>query len=122
MNTLRQELSKVKTNPKDNKQPRVLGIGGPVGSGKTALTLQLCRALRGRLDIAVVTNDLYTKEDAEFLARQKALEPERIMGIETGGCPHAAVREDISINVDAIHELRHRFPKLDLIIVESGGG
>ena len=103
------------------KRPRYLGVGGPVGSGKTALLLQLCKSLRDRYQIAVVTNDLFTKEDAEFLVRNGALEPDRIMGIETGGCPHAAVREDISINVDAIQKMEQRVPTLDLLFVESGG-
>ena len=98
-----------------------VGIGGPVGSGKTALTLSLCRALRGRYDIAVVTNDIYTEEDAQFLVRNEALVPERIIGVETGGCPHTAIREDASINLEAIERLMRRFPKLDLVFVESGG-
>jgi urease accessory protein len=98
-----------------------VGIGGPVGSGKTALTLSLCRALRGRYDIAVVTNDIYTEEDAQFLVRNEALAPERIIGVETGGCPHTAIREDASINLEAVARLDRRFPGLDLIIIESGG-
>jgi urease accessory protein len=98
-----------------------IGIGGPVGSGKTALTLSLCRALRGRYDIAVVTNDIYTEEDAQFLVRNEALAPERIIGVETGGCPHTAIREDASINLEAVARLDRRFPGLDLIIIESGG-
>ena len=98
-----------------------VGIGGPVGSGKTALTLSLCRALRGRYDIAVVTNDIYTEEDAQFLVRNEALAPERIIGVETGGCPHTAIREDASINLEAVDRLMRRFPSLDLVFVESGG-
>ncbi|HEV8095075.1 MAG TPA: urease accessory protein UreG, partial [Burkholderiales bacterium] len=98
-----------------------LGIGGPVGSGKTALTLALCRALRERYDIAVVTNDIYTEEDAQFLVRNEALVPERIIGVETGGCPHTAIREDASINLEAVARLNRRFPDLDLIVIESGG-
>ncbi|MGA8005120.1 MAG: urease accessory protein UreG [Burkholderiales bacterium] len=98
-----------------------VGIGGPVGSGKTALTLALCRALRGRYDIAVVTNDIYTEEDAQFLVRNEALAPERIIGVETGGCPHTAIREDASINLEAVARLARRFPALELVIIESGG-
>ena len=98
-----------------------VGIGGPVGSGKTALTLALCRALRERYNIAVVTNDIYTEEDAQFLVRNQALAPERIIGVETGGCPHTAIREDASINLEAVSRLDRRFPRLDLIFIESGG-
>ena len=98
-----------------------IGIGGPVGSGKTALTLSLCRALRDKLDIAVVTNDIYTEEDAQFLVKNQALAPERIIGVETGGCPHTAIREDASINLEAVDRLMRRFPKLDVVFVESGG-
>jgi len=101
--------------------PLRVGIGGPVGSGKTALTLALCRALRDRYQIAVVTNDIYTEEDAQFLVRNEALAPERILGVETGGCPHTAIREDASINLEAVARLSRRFPGLDLIFVESGG-
>jgi urease accessory protein len=101
--------------------PLRVGIGGPVGSGKTALVDRLCKHLRERYDIAVVTNDIYTKEDAEFLTRSGALAPERIAGVETGGCPHTAIREDASINLAAVAEMSRRFPKLDLIFVESGG-
>src|SRR5690606_8181870 len=104
-----------------NSQPLRVGIGGPVGSGKTALTLALCRALRERYNIAVVTNDIYTQEDAQFLVRNEALEPERIIGVETGGCPHTASREGASMNLVAVEQLNRRFPGLDLIIVESGG-
>jgi urease accessory protein len=98
-----------------------LGIGGPVGSGKTALVLALCRALRDRYDIAVVTNDIYTKEDAEFLMRNEALPRERIAGVETGGCPHTAIREDASMNLAAVDDMIVRFPKVQLVIIESGG-
>jgi urease accessory protein len=102
-------------------EPLRVGIGGPVGSGKTALTLSLCRQLRDLYNIAVVTNDIYTKEDAEFLTRNEALAPERIIGVETGGCPHTAIREDASMNLEAIAQLCARFDKLDIIFVESGG-
>jgi urease accessory protein len=102
-------------------QPLRVGIGGPVGSGKTALTLALCRTLRDRFQIAVVTNDIYTEEDAQFLVRNEALAPERIIGVETGGCPHTAIREDASINLEAVERLAHRFGNLDLVFVESGG-
>jgi urease accessory protein len=98
-----------------------VGIGGPVGSGKTALTLALCRAMRERHEIAVVTNDIYTEEDAQFLVRNEALSADRILGVETGGCPHTAIREDASINLEAVSRLSLRFPALDLIFVESGG-
>jgi len=101
--------------------PLRVGIGGPVGSGKTALTLALCRALRGRYELAVVTNDIYTEEDAQFLVRHKALPPERIIGVETGGCPHTAIREDASINLEAVDRLAKRFANLDIVFVESGG-
>ena len=98
-----------------------VGIGGPVGSGKTAMTLRLCEAMRNDFNIAVVTNDIYTREDAEFLTRNDALSPDRIMGVETGGCPHTAIREDASMNLAAIDELNQRHPNLDLVIIESGG-
>jgi urease accessory protein len=98
-----------------------IGIGGPVGSGKTALMDALCKRLRTRFEIAAVTNDIYTREDAEFLIRSEALAPERIVGVETGGCPHTAIREDASMNLAAIDDLCRRFPGLDLILVESGG-
>jgi urease accessory protein len=98
-----------------------VGVGGPVGSGKTALVDLLCKRLRDRLDIAVVTNDIYTREDAEFLIRSEALPAERIRGVETGGCPHTAIREDASMNLAAIDALLREFRELDLIIVESGG-
>src|SRR5437660_11191961 len=102
-------------------QPLRVGIGGPVGSGKTALTLALCLALRDRCQIAVVTNDIYTEEDARFLVDNKALPPERIIGVETGGCPHTAIREDASINLEAVDRLARRFGNLDIVFVESGG-
>ena len=98
-----------------------IGIGGPVGSGKTALTLALCKALRDRYEIAAVTNDIYTEEDAQFLVKNEALAPERIIGVETGGCPHTAIREDASINLEAVSRLMQRFPKLELVLIESGG-
>jgi len=102
-------------------QPLRVGIGGPVGSGKTALTLALCKAMRSRFEVAVVTNDIYTQEDAAFLVRHEALAPERIIGVETGGCPHTAIREDASINLEAVERLTTRFPGLDVVFVESGG-
>jgi urease accessory protein len=98
-----------------------VGIGGPVGSGKTHLVLSLCRALREKYDIAVVTNDIYTKEDAEFLTRSEALPRERIAGVETGGCPHTAIREDASMNLAAVDDMIARFPKLQVVLIESGG-
>ncbi len=101
--------------------PLRVGIGGPVGSGKTALMEQLCRSFRETHDICAITNDIYTKEDAEALTRRGALAPERIMGVETGGCPHTAIREDASINLAAVAEMRKTFPGLDLILIESGG-
>ena len=101
--------------------PLRVGIGGPVGSGKTTLTAALCRALRDRYDICAITNDIYTKEDAEILMRMQALPLERIMGVETGGCPHTAIREDCSINLSAIDTMRRKFPNLDVILIESGG-
>jgi urease accessory protein len=101
--------------------PLRVGIGGPVGSGKTTLTEALCRRFHPRLDIVAITNDIYTKEDAEILARAQALPLERIMGVETGGCPHTAIREDCSINLHAVGEMRRKFPGLDLILIESGG-
>ncbi|HSP84646.1 MAG TPA: urease accessory protein UreG [Psychrobacter sp.] len=101
--------------------PLRLGIGGPVGSGKTALTLRLCQRLRDDVNMAVVTNDIYTKEDSEFLTRNEAMPAERIRGVETGGCPHTAIREDASINLSAIAELQQQFAGLELIIIESGG-
>ncbi len=101
--------------------PLRIGIGGPVGSGKTALMEQLCKRLRGAYEIAAITNDIYTKEDARILVEAGALEPDRIMGVETGGCPHTAIREDASINLAAVEAMRRRFPALDLILIESGG-
>ena len=101
--------------------PLRVGIGGPVGTGKTALMDALCKRFAARYDVAAITNDIYTKEDAEFLTRAGSLPPERIMGIETGGCPHTAIREDASINLSGIAEMRRRFPGLDLILIESGG-
>jgi urease accessory protein len=103
------------------RRPVRIGVGGPVGSGKTALVDRLCRALQGRYELAVVTNDIYTKEDAEFLIRQGVLPAERIIGVETGGCPHTAIREDVSMNVAAVEELVGAFPQLDIVLVESGG-
>jgi urease accessory protein len=101
--------------------PLRVGVGGPVGSGKTALVERLCKKMRGEYDIAVVTNDIYTKEDAEFLTRAGALAPERIVGVETGGCPHTAIREDASINLAAVADMQKKFPALDLVLIESGG-
>ncbi|MBK8972284.1 MAG: urease accessory protein UreG [Hahellaceae bacterium] len=103
------------------KQTLRVGVGGPVGSGKTALVASLCRAIRDTYNIAVVTNDIYTYEDAQFLIRNQALSEDRILGVETGGCPHTAIREDASMNLAAIDTLNARFPDLDLILVESGG-
>ena len=101
--------------------PLRVGVGGPVGTGKTALMDALCKQFRAKYDIAAITNDIYTKEDAEFLTRAGSLPPERIMGIETGGCPHTAIREDASINLAGVADLRRKFPDLDLILIESGG-
>ena len=106
---------------KKDANPLRVGVGGPVGSGKTALTLALCKRLRDRFNIAVVTNDIYTEEDAQFLVTHKALAPERIIGVETGGCPHTAIREDASINLEAVARLNRRFAGLELIFIESGG-
>src|SRR5690554_3604327 len=105
----------------DYKQPLRIGVGGPVGSGKTALLEALCKAMRDHYQIAVVTNDIYTKEDQRILTEAGALPPERIVGVETGGCPHTAIREDASMNLGAVDELVRRFPALDFVIVESGG-
>ncbi|MEO0345106.1 MAG: urease accessory protein UreG [Pseudomonadota bacterium] len=101
--------------------PLRLGIGGPVGSGKTALTEALCKRLRDQFSVAAITNDIYTREDAEFLTRSGVLPPERIIGVETGGCPHTAIREDASMNLAAVREMHGRFEDLDLVIIESGG-
>jgi urease accessory protein len=102
-------------------KPLKIGVGGPVGSGKTALVEWLCRLMHGPWQVAVITNDIYTREDAEFLTRRGALESERIVGVETGGCPHTAIREDASVNLEAVRRLTTRFPDLDLLIIESGG-
>jgi urease accessory protein len=102
-------------------RPLKIGIGGPVGSGKTALAETLCRAFRDTHDIAVITNDIYTQEDAQFLIRRGALPAERVIGVETGGCPHTAIREDASVNLEAVHTLVARFPGLELLLIESGG-
>jgi urease accessory protein len=104
-----------------DKSPLRVGVGGPVGSGKTALIERLCRRLAGNYELGVVTNDIYTREDQEFLIRANVLESERIIGVETGGCPHTAIREDASMNLAAIDDLIRRFPNLDLVLVESGG-
>lgn len=101
--------------------PLRVGIGGPVGAGKTTLTEHICKALRGRIDLCVITNDIYTKEDAEILMRAQALPLDRILGVETGGCPHTAIREDCSLNLAAIETMRARFPNLELVLIESGG-
>jgi urease accessory protein len=106
---------------KSTSGPLRVGIGGPVGSGKTALMEALCKRFRDRYQLCAITNDIYTKEDAEILTRAGALPSERIMGVETGGCPHTAIREDASINLAAVSEMRARFPDLDLILIESGG-
>jgi urease accessory protein len=104
-----------------SRPPLRLGIGGPVGSGKTALVRAICVALRDEWNLAVVTNDIYTREDAEFLAKHNALSPDRIIGVETGGCPHTAIREDASINLAAVEDLTSQFPGLDIVMIESGG-
>ena len=113
------------TQKNPTQEPRLsplrLGIGGPVGSGKTALTLSLCRRLKDVYNMAVITNDIYTKEDSEFLTRHDAMPAERIIGVETGGCPHTAIREDASMNLTAVEDLLFRFPNLDVIFIESGG-
>jgi urease accessory protein len=102
-------------------KPLKIGIGGPVGSGKTALVEALCLRLRNQKQLAVITNDIYTREDAEFLTRRGALAPDRVIGVETGGCPHTAIREDASVNLEAVRELERRFPNLDIVLIESGG-
>jgi len=105
----------------DIKSPLRIGVGGPVGSGKTALLEQLCKAMRADYNIAVVTNDIYTKEDQRLLTEAEALEPERIVGVETGGCPHTAIREDASMNLAAVEDLTYKFKNLDIVFIESGG-
>jgi len=105
----------------ESRGPLRVGVGGPVGSGKTALVERLCKKMRATYDIAVVTNDIYTKEDAEFLTRAGALAPGRIVGVETGGCPHTAIREDASINLAAVADIVRKWPKLEIVFVESGG-
>ena len=114
-------MSKAQAAQSQPSNPLRVGIGGPVGSGKTALTLALCRALRDKYQLGVVTNDIYTEEDAQFLVKNGALAPERILGVETGGCPHTAIREDASINLEAVARLNQRFDDLDIIFIESGG-
>lgn len=108
-------------NMNTNKAPLRIGVGGPVGSGKTALLDALCKAMRDDYQLAVVTNDIYTKEDAQFLTKSEALSADRIVGVETGGCPHTAIREDASMNLAAVEDLSNKFPDLDLIFIESGG-
>ena len=103
------------------KNPLRIGIGGPVGSGKTALMDRLCKAMRGRWELVAITNDIYTREDAEFLTRSGALPPERIRGVETGGCPHTAIREDASVNLAAVADMTRLFPAVDIVLIESGG-
>ena len=103
------------------REPLRIGIGGPVGSGKTALMDRLCKRMRGRFELVAITNDIYTREDAEFLTRSGALPAERIRGVETGGCPHTAIREDASINLAAIAEMTGLFPSVDIVLIESGG-
>ena len=106
----------------ENKRPPLrLGVGGPVGAGKTSLVKALCLEMRQKFNLAVITNDIYTREDAEFLMKHQALSPDRILGVETGGCPHTAIREDTSMNLNAIDQLTARFSDLDLIVIESGG-
>jgi urease accessory protein len=116
-----QTVATTNTTPDPMKEPLRVGIGGPVGSGKTALTLALCQHLREKYNIAVVTNDIYTKEDAQFLTNHEALDPDRIIGVETGGCPHTAIREDASMNLEAVAQLSTRFENLDVVFIESGG-
>lgn len=114
-------MSQPSNQSESYKQPLRIGIGGPVGSGKTALLEVLCKAIRERLNIAVVTNDIYTQEDAKILTRAEALDADRIIGVETGGCPHTAIREDASMNLAAVEELAKRHKNLDVVFVESGG-
>lgn len=111
------------SQPQNSSQngPLRVGVGGPVGSGKTALTDAVCKAMRDSYSVAAITNDIYTREDAEFLTRSGALPPERILGVETGGCPHTAIREDASINLAAVKDMNASFPDLDLVVIESGG-
>ena len=104
-----------------SRGPIRIGIGGPVGSGKTALMDRLCKAMRTKYDVAAITNDIYTREDAEFLTRSGALSPDRIVGVETGGCPHTAIREDASVNLAAVEDLSAQFPELEVLLIESGG-
>ncbi len=118
---VRRRGSDSRVGPDTQTGPLRVGIGGPVGSGKTALTERLCKLMSRCYDVAAITNDIYTKEDAEFLTRAGALVPERIMGVETGGCPHTAIREDASINLAAVAAMVQRFPSLELVFVESGG-
>jgi len=108
-------------NARRDRDPLRVGIGGPVGSGKTALMDRLCKAMRGRFELVAITNDIYTREDAEFLTRSGALPAERIKGVETGGCPHTAIREDASINLAAVAEMTRLFPAVDIVLIESGG-
>ena len=103
------------------RRPVRIGIGGPVGSGKTALLVALCNVMRKKHSVAAITNDIFTKEDAEFVSRSGAIDPERVIGVETGGCPHTAIREDVSMNSHAIEEVSKRFPDLDIVFLESGG-
>lgn len=103
------------------RKPVRIGIGGPVGSGKTALLVQLCRAMGKAYSVAAITNDIFTKEDAEFVIRSGAIDPSRVMGVETGGCPHTAIREDVSMNLQAVNDMVARYPDLDIVFVESGG-
>lgn len=114
-------MSNAMTRNPMTSNPLRVGIGGPVGSGKTALCEHLCRAMRETVDMAVITNDIYTREDMDILLRAQALAPERLMGVETGGCPHTAIREDASINLEAIARLQADFPALEMVLVESGG-
>jgi urease accessory protein len=114
-------MTGMNSSPKNPHGPLRVGIGGPVGSGKTALMDALCKRLRDTYEIAAITNDIYTKWDAEYLVRSGALAAERIAGVETGGCPHTAIREDASINLAAVAEMRQKFPELDLVLIESGG-